>query len=67
MVLRVSDIRKAVRKLKKNNISPIDGFYFAQPHPMTLIDMLLTYKRPRATRLYKQMRRSYETVKETKA
>lgn len=66
--LTVSDIRSAVMQLREANTPPnANGCYTAEVHPMSIIDMLLTYKRPKASKLYKQLRRSYEAKQEKSA
>jgi len=54
--LTISDIRRAARKLKKMNVPPLGNYYLAPVRRGAMVDLLLCYKRPRATKLYKSMR-----------
>jgi len=52
-ILTAKEIRKAVKVLQKRNVEPVDGHYWAKMRFANLLDILFTYKRPRATKLYK--------------
>lgn len=51
-----SCIQKAIRTLKKASIPAIDGYYLGQMSLRSVVDILLSYKRPRATKLYRSIR-----------
>lgn len=52
-MLTVKNIRQAVKVLKRNAVEPVDGMYRARIGLQTVVDILLTYKRPKTTRLYR--------------
>lgn len=56
MTLTIKKIRQAVRKLRKANVSPHGDVYLAPVRRGAMVDLLLTYKRPRSTKLYRMMR-----------
>lgn len=50
------EIKKIIQTLREKQHSIANNSFLLPTHPMSLIDMLLTYKRPKASNLYKMLK-----------
>lgn len=56
--LTMEGIRRAVKVLQKNCVMPVNGFYHGYVAFISLIDLIMSNKRPRATKLYRRSARA---------